>query len=52
MMNYEIFKEVVAEKFMDYLPMEYRGMKLEVRPVEKVNQMMDGLTLVGEGVRV
>ena len=52
MMNYEIFKEVVAEKFMDYLPEEYKNMKLEVRPVEKVNKMMDGLTLTGEGVRI
>ena len=52
MMNYEIFKEVVAEKFMDYLPEEYKGMHLEVRPVEKVNQMMDGLTLTGDGVRI
>jgi hypothetical protein len=52
MMNYEIFKEVVAEKFMEYLPEEYHGMKLEVRPVEKVNKMMDGITLTGEGVRI
>lgn len=52
MMNYEIFKEVVAEKFMDYLPEEYKGMRLEVRPVEKVNKMMDGLTLTGDGVRI
>lgn len=52
MMNYEIFKEVVAEKFMDYLPEEYKGMHLEVRPVEKVNKMMDGLTLTGDGVRI
>lgn len=28
---------------MDYLPMEYRGMKLEVRLAEKVNQMMEWL---------
>lgn len=52
MMNYEIFKEVVAEKFMDYLPEEFKGMQLEVRPVEKVNQTMDGLTMVGDGVRI
>lgn len=52
MMNYVIFKEVVAEKFMDYLPEEYHDMKVEIRPVEKVNKMMDGITLTGEGVRI
>lgn len=52
MMNYEIFKEVVAEKFMDYLPEEFKGMKLEVHPVEKVNQTLDGLTVVGDGVKI
>ncbi|MCQ4756922.1 MAG: DUF5688 family protein [Anaerostipes sp.] len=52
MMNYEIFKEVVAEKFMDYLPEEFKGMKMEVRPVEKVNQTLDGLTMVGDGVKI
>ena len=52
MMNYEIFKEVVKEKFMDYLPEQYQGMKLDIHSTEKVNQTMDGLTLMGEGVRV
>ena len=27
MMNYEIFKEVVKEKFMDYMPEKFKGMK-------------------------
>lgn len=52
MMNYEIFKEVVKEKFMDYLPEQYQGMKLDIHSTEKVNQTMEGLTLMGEGVRV
>ena len=52
MMNYEIFKEVVKEKFMDFLPEQYQNMKLVVNPTEKVNQTVDGLTLMGEGVRV
>lgn len=30
MMNYEIFKEVVTEKFMDYLSVHYKDMKLEM----------------------
>ena len=49
MMNYEIFKEVVAEKFMDYLPEQYQGMKLRVEPFNKVNKVLDGITLVGDG---
>ena len=28
MMNYEIFKEVVKEKFMDYMPEKFKGMEL------------------------
>ena len=49
MMNYEIFKEVVAEKFMDYMPEQYQGMGLRVEPVNKVNKVLDGITLVGSG---
>lgn len=49
MMNYEIFKEVVVEKFMDYMPDQYKDMKMEIRPVDKVNVTLDGLNLVGEG---
>lgn len=46
MMNYEIFKEVVVEKFKDYLPKEYQGMELSIYPVEKVNVTLDGINLV------
>ncbi|WP_310603714.1 hypothetical protein [Anaerosporobacter sp.] len=46
MMNYEIFKEVVVEKFKDYLPKEYQGMEFSVRPVEKVNVTLDGMELI------
>ena len=49
MMNYEIFKEVVAEKFMDYMPEQYQGMRLRVEPINKVNKVLDGITLVGSG---
>ena len=34
MMNYEIFKEVVKEKFMDYMPDNFKGMELVDRGVE------------------
>ena len=49
MMNYEIFKEVVAEKFMDYIPEQYQGMRLRVESVNKVNKVLDGIALVGGG---
>ena len=47
MMNYEIFKEVVADTFKDYLPEQYRNMELQVVSVNKVNRMMDGINLIG-----
>ena len=49
MMNYEIFKEVIAEKFMDYMPIQYKDMKLDIRPVDKVNVTLDGMNLIGDG---
>lgn len=49
MMNYELFKEVVAEKFMDYMSGQYKDMRLEICPVDKVNVTLDGLNLVGGG---
>lgn len=47
MMNYEIFKEVVADTFKDYLPEQYRDMELKVLSVNRVNRMMDGINLIG-----
>lgn len=46
-MNYELFKEVVEEKFKDYLPEKFAGMELTVRPVEKVNRSLDGMHFAG-----
>ena len=48
MMNYEIFKEVVKEKFMDYMPDSFKGMELVVIPVKKVNETLDGISIRGE----
>ncbi len=47
MMNYELFKEVVAEKFMDFMPEKYQGMHVEIREANKVNCVKDGLSIVG-----
>ena len=46
MMDYEIFKKVVEEKFLDYLPEEYQNRKIVVSPVEKVNCSLDGLVVM------
>ena len=49
MMKYEIFREVVADTFQNYLPEEYKNMEMKVVPVNKVNRMMDGINLIGNG---
>lgn len=49
MMKYEIFKEVVADTFQNYLPEEYRNMEMKVVSVNKVNRMLDGINLIGGG---
>lgn len=43
-MNYEEFKTIVKQEFMSYLPEEYQHLKLDIRPVEKVNTVQDGMT--------
>lgn len=45
MMDYEIFKDVVKEKFLSYMPGKYQDMEVRVVPVEKVNRKLDGLSL-------
>ncbi len=45
MMNYEVFKEIVVEKFKDYLSPEYKDLKLTVSEVNKVNKNLDALSL-------
>lgn len=38
MMDYEIFKEVVKEKFLSCMSDSYQGMEVKISPVEKVNR--------------
>lgn len=45
MMEYEIFKEVVEEKFKEFLPEKYRDAQVEIRRVDKVNHTLDGLSI-------
>lgn len=46
MMNYELFKEVIEEKFRDYMPAEYANHRVETHQVTKVNQTLDSINLV------
>ena len=48
MMDYEMFKEVVKESFLSYMPKSYRGMEVRVDPVNKVNRTLDGLSLLAK----
>jgi len=49
MMNYELFKEVVAEKFMSFMPTGFHEFVLDVHAVTKVNQTMDALNIIPAG---
>lgn len=46
MMNYETFKEIVAEQFVRYMPDDFENHKVKIYPVKKVNQTYDGLNLI------
>lgn len=48
MMDYEIFKEVVKESFLSYMPESYQDMEVRVAPVDKVNRKLDGLSLLAK----
>ena len=45
MMNYEIFKEVVKEKFLDHMPDDFANHTVVVHAVKKVNETLDGFML-------
>ncbi len=49
-MNYEIFKEIVAERFLSYMPEDYQGMEVRISPVKKVNRILDGLNFSGTDI--
>ena len=48
MMDYEIFKEVVKESFLSYMPKGYQDMEVRVTSVDKVNRKLDGLSLLAQ----
>ena len=45
MMNYNLFKEVMVERIMDFLPPVFRGCEPVVEKITKVNREMDALTI-------
>ena len=49
MMDYEIFKGVMKDKILDYLPENYKNGRVEIHEVQKVNECMDALTVFPEG---
>ena len=47
MMKYEIFKDVVENAVLDYLPPEFQNSELHLQRVKKVNGMdYDGLVFI------
>lgn len=46
MMDYEIFKELVAEQFLNHLPAEFKDFGVKLETVHKTNETLDGLAVV------
>ena len=46
MMNYEEFKKFTEEKIKGFLGDEFEGMKVIVRPVDKINCTWDGISII------
>lgn len=47
MMDYGVFKGIVKEQFLSYMPPEFQTYKLDIYSVNKINKVMDALTLYG-----
>lgn len=45
MMNYEMFKEVIKEQILNYMPDGYENCTAEICPMLRVNQKLDALQL-------
>lgn len=54
MIDYELFKDVVKEKILDYLPPEYQDSEISIHPVDKFNraQPYDGMVVAKKGEQV
>jgi hypothetical protein len=49
MMDYTMFQELVKDRFMDYMPEEFKNAKLSIEKVNKINATKDGLCIYREG---
>ena len=48
MMDYTMFKELVNDKFMDYMPEKYKNGRVSINKVNKINGSKDGLSIYQE----
>lgn len=51
MMDYTMFKELVKDKFMDYMPEDLKNAELQIHKVSKINGSKDGLSIYTEGAK-
>lgn len=51
MMDYTMFKELVQDKFMDYVPENLKNGELRISKVNKINGSKDGLSIYTEGAK-
>lgn len=51
MMGYEMFKALVADSFLDYMPQAFQDHSVKISPVNKANQKLDGMELAPPGDR-
>ena len=49
MMDYELFKQLVPQRILDFMPPVFRSYEPTVRPVEKVNETKDSFYLMPPG---
>ena len=51
MMDYTMFKELVKDKFMDYMPENFKTGDLRINKVNKINGSKDGLSIYMDGAK-
>lgn len=49
MLNYEVFKESITERILEFMPSEYADYEVRIGSVKKVNQTLDCLNLIPKG---
>ena len=45
MMNYDEFKETIADEIKDFLPEKFEDSNVAINTVQKNNEQLDGLTI-------